>query len=161
MRQHALGQPAVIGARQRDFDLDLRMQAELQHRRRKHHRDVDADGVHPAPGQRDVALLAGRGLLHAARRVAHDAPAHVLIADAGRQHADALGAGLPRALRQLLQHRIVHVFENFADRLALVVMRVDVDDWKTLVAALGRLLRRVRQQLGGVEFLDLHAAKID
>ena len=160
MRQHALGQPAVIGPRQRDFDLDLWMQAELQHRRREHHGDVDADGVHPAPGQRDVALLAGRGLLHAARRVAHHAPAHVLIADAGRQHADALGAGLPRTLRELLQHRIVHVFENFADRLALVVMRVDIDDWKTLVAALGRLLRRVRQQLCGVEFLDLHAAKI-
>ncbi len=160
MRQHAFGQPAVIGARQRHFDLDLRVQPELEHRCRKHHGDVDADGIHPAARQCDVAVHAGLGFFHAAHRIAHDTAAHVLVADTGRQHADALGIGLPRAAGKLLQHRIIHVFENLADRFAFVVMRVDVDDGKILVAAFGGLLGRVGQQLAGVEFLDLHAAEI-
>ena len=147
MRQYALAEPAVISARQRHFDLDLRMQAELQHRRRKHHGDVDADGIHPAPRQRNVALDAGFRFFHAARRIAHDAAAHVLIADAGRQHADAFGAGLPRAARKLLQHRIVHVFEDFVDQLAFVMMRVDVDDREILVAAFSACLEACASSL--------------
>ena len=160
MRQHALGQPAVIGARQRHFDLDLRVQPELEHRCRKHHGDVDADGIHPAARQRDVTVYAGLGLFHAAHRVAHDAAAHVLVADTGRKHADAFGIRLPRAARKLLQHRVIHIFENLADRFAFVVMRVDIHDREILVAAFGGLLGRMREQLAGVEFLDLHAAKI-
>ena len=160
VRQHAFAEPAIVSARQRDFDLDLRMQSELKHWRRKHHRDVDADCIHPSPRQRNVALHAAFRFFHAPGCVAHDAAAHVLVADAGRQHADTFRICLTRTARKLLQHRIVHVFEDFADRLAFVVMRVDIDDREILVPAFGSLLRGVRQQLAGVEFLDLHAAEI-
>ncbi len=153
-------EPAVIGAAERDLDLDLRMQPELQHRRGKHHRDVDADRVHPALGQRDVAVLAAVGLLDLAQRIARDAAAHILVADAARHHAVALGAGQARAHGELLQHRVFHVFEDLVERLQLVVVRVDVDDREVPVAALARLLRGVGEQLGGVEFLDRHAAEI-
>jgi len=33
-REDALAEPAIVGAAHRDLDLDLRMQAEEQHRRR-------------------------------------------------------------------------------------------------------------------------------
>src|SRR5262249_54664546 len=121
---------------------------------------IDADGIHPSPCQRDVALHPGFCLLHAAHRVAHHASAHVLIADAGRQHADALCIGLACAARELLQHGVIHEIENFPDRFAFVVMGIHVNDRKILVAALGRLLGCMSQQLAGVEFLDLHATKI-
>ena len=160
-RQHALDQPAVIGARERDLHLDLRMQPELQHRRGKDHRDVGAHRVHPAPRQRDVAMFVAGHLFELAHRIAQDAPADVLIADAAGQHAGALrAAALRGAARELLQHRIVHVVENLVERFQLVVMRVDVDDRELVVAALARLVRGVLQELGGVEFLDRHLAEV-
>ena len=159
--KHALDQPAVIGARERDLHLDLRMEAELQHRRGKDHRDVGAHRVHPAPRQGHVAMLVARHLLELAHRIAQHAPADVLIADAARQHAGALrAAALRGAARELLQHRIVHVVEDLVERFQLVVMRVDIDDREFVVAALARLVRRVREQLGGVEFLDRHLAEV-
>ena len=88
--ENPLAQPAVIGLRQRDLGLDLRMQAELQHRRGKQHRDIDAHGVHPAPGQRDVAMHAGLRLLDPPQRVARRPAAHVLVADTARHHAAPL-----------------------------------------------------------------------
>ena len=160
MRQDPLGEPSIVSARQSHLDLDLRMQSELEHRRRKHDGHIDADGVHPAPRQRDIALHADFRLLHATYRVAHHAAAHILIADSGRQHADALCICLTRAARKLLQHRVVHVVEDLADRFAFVVMRIHVNDGEILVAALGCLLGCMRQQLAGVEFLDLHAPKV-
>jgi hypothetical protein len=39
-------------------------------------------------------------------------------------------------------------------------MRIHVDDGEILVAALGCLLGCVRQQLAGIELLDLHAPKV-
>ena len=143
VRQHALDQPAVIGARERDLHLDLRMEPELQHRRGKDHRDVGAHRVHPAPRQRDVAMLVARNLFELAHRIAQHAPADVLIADAARQHAGALrAAALRGAARKLLQHRIVHVVEDLVERFQLVVMRVDVDDRELVVAALAGLVAR-------------------
>ena len=135
-REHALDQPAVIGARERDLHLDLRMEPELEHRRGKDHRDVGAHRIHPAPRQRDVAMLVARHLFELAHRIAQHAPADVLIADAAGQHAGALrAAALRGAARKLLQHRIVHVVENLVERFELVVMRVDVDDRELVVAA--------------------------
>ena len=158
--QHALAEPAIVGPGQRDLGLDLRMQAELQHRRGKQHGDVDAQRVHPAPGQRHVAMHAGFRLLDPAQRIAGDAAADVLVADAARHHADALGVAGVRHLGELLHHRVGHVFQDLVERLQLVVMRVDVDDRKVLVAAVLRLLGGVREHLAGVEFLDLHAAVV-
>jgi hypothetical protein len=98
--------------------------------------------------------------LHPPGRITHDAAAHVLIADAGWQHANTFRVCLTRTARKLLQHRIVHVIENLADRLAFVVVRVDIDNREILVPAFGGLLRGVRQQLAGVELFDLHAAEV-
>ena len=72
----------------------------------------------------------------------------------------AFGGRLPCAAGQLLDDGIVHVFENLVDRFGLVVMRVDVDDRKILVAALGRLLGGMREKFRGVEFLDRHFAEV-
>ena len=159
-RQHAFGEPAVVGGGQRDLGLDLRMQAELQHRRGKQHGDVDAHGVHPAPRQRHVAVHAGLGLLDPAQRIARDAAAHVLVADAARHDADALGVAGVRHLGELLHHRVGHVLQDFVEQLQLVVMRVDIDDRELVVAALLGLPRGVRQHLAGVELVDLHAAVV-
>ena len=156
--QHLLAEPAVVGKGERHLGLDLRMQAELQHRRGEQHGDIDAHGVHPAPRQRDVAMHAGFRLLDAAQRIADRAAAHVLIADAARHHADALGVAGVRHLGELLHHRVGHVFQDLVERLELVVMRVDVDDRELIVFALLRLARGVRQRLAGVELVDLHAA---
>ena len=160
LRQHALGQPAVVGVGQRDLGLDLRMQAELEHRRGEQHRDIDAHGVHPAPRQRHVAVHAGLGLLDPAQRIADRAAAHVLVADAARHHADAFGVAGVRHLGELLHHRVGHVFEDFVERFELVVVRVDVDDRELVVVALLGLPRGVRQHLAGVELVDLHAAVV-
>jgi hypothetical protein len=160
-RQHPLTEPAIVGARQRHLNLDLRMHAERQHRRREQHRDVDADRVHPALGQRDVALiLAGWRLLQAAQRIARDAAAHILITHHRVHDAGVLGVRLRAGQRQLAQHRIVEIFENLVQGLIFIVMRIDVDDRELVIAALARLTRRVRQQLRGVEFLHRHAAEI-
>ena len=156
--QHALGEPAIVGVGQRDLGLDLRVQAELQHRRGKQHGDVDAHGVHPAPRQRHVAVHAGLGLLDPAQRIARHAAAHVLVADAARHHADALGVAGVRHLGELLHHRVGHVFQDLVERLQLVVVRVDVDDRELVVVALLGLARGMRQHLAGVELVDLHAA---
>ena len=40
------------------------------------------------------------------------------------------------------------------------MMRIDVDDREFLVAALLRLLGRMRQQLGRVELFDRHATEV-
>ena len=156
--QHALGEPAVVGGGERDLGLDLRVQAELQHRRGKQHGDVDAHRVHPAPRQRHVAMHAGLGLLDPAQRIARHAAAHVLVADAARHHADALGVAGVRHLGELLHHRVGHVFEDFVEQLQLVVVRVDIDDRELVVVALLGLLGGVGQHLAGVELVDLHAA---
>jgi hypothetical protein len=52
----------------------------------------------------------------------------------------------------MTQHRVVHVLDDFLERLGLVVVTVDVDDAEVLVAAGRRLLGGIRQQRRGVEF---------
>ena len=59
------------------------------------------------------------------------------------------------------QHRIVDVFDDLVERFRLVMMRIDVDDQEILVAALHRLLGRVRQRLRGVVVLQRYVAKLD
>jgi hypothetical protein len=90
--------------------------------------------------------------------IARDAAAHVLVADAARHHADALGVAGVRHLGELLHHRVGHVFQDLVERLELVMVRVDVDDRELVVVALLRLLGGVSQHLAGVELVDLHAA---
>ncbi len=117
------------------------MHAERQHRGRKQHCHVDADRVHPALGERGVALaLAGRRLFEVAQAVARDPAAHVLVADHGVHDARVLGVGLVAGERELLEHGIVEIFQDLRHRLVLVVVRVDVDDREVLVAAIAGLL---------------------
>jgi hypothetical protein len=104
--------------------------------------------------------LVGRRLLETAQSVARDAAAHVLVADHGVHDARVLGVRPRRCGRKLLEHRIVEIVEDFWHRLVLVVMRVDVDDRKAFVATLLGLPGGVREQLGGVEFFDRHAAEV-
>src|SRR5690348_13339543 len=56
--------------------------------------------------------------------------------------------------RHLTQHIILHVGENLAVVLALVVMRIDINNQNVVEVALVRLLPGMREQPRGVELLD-------
>jgi hypothetical protein len=105
-------------------------------------------------------VLAGRCLLEVAQPIARDASAHVLVAHHGVEDARILGVWPGARKRKLLEHGIIEIVEDLRHRLVLVVMRVDVDDRKAVVATLLRLPGGVREQLGGVELLDRHAPEI-
>ena len=157
LSKNFLAEPPVIGLRQRDLDLDARTGREIEHRGREHAGDVDAHGVHPAAHQGDVAMRRRRHLLDAAARIAGNAAGKFLVgavcrADAGTRHALVLGLEA--------HHRIVHVLDDFLERLGFVVMAVDVDDAEVLVAASHRLLGRMRQQGGGVELGGSEIAEV-
>ena len=74
-----LDEPAVIGARQRHLDLDARRQAQRQHRRREKAGHVDAQRVHPALRQRDVAMRRSGVFSSGAAGDAGDAAGHLLV----------------------------------------------------------------------------------
>ena len=157
LRQDAIDQPAIIGARKLHLDLDLRMHAQAQHRGGEHHRDIDAHRVHPALRECHVAMhRAGRRLFHLAQRIAHDAPGDFLVADRSGKEAGALLPGERGAARDLLQHGIIEIFEDLRHRLGFVVMRVDVHDRELVVPALLSLALGVGEKLAGIEFLDAH-----
>src|SRR5262249_21754907 len=110
--------------------------------------------------QRHVAVRLGIGAFQTAQLLAHDASAVILIAERGRERADAAVAGDRRGLQQLADHRVLDVGEDLGKRLGLEVVGVDVDDRKALVAALARLLGGVRQRDAGIELVDAHASVI-
>ena len=83
VRQHLVTEPAVIGARQRHLDIGPRRGGERQHRRREQADDIDPHRVHPALGQRDVAMRHRRHLLLAAPADALDAAAEILEVGVG------------------------------------------------------------------------------
>jgi hypothetical protein len=151
-RQHLVTEPAVIGTGQRDLDLGPRRKAEGQHRRREEHHDVDAHRIHPALGQRDVAMRVRRRLLLALARIARDAAHQILIAAARRRRGDA-AAAVALILGLIAHHRIVDIFEDLGIRHVLIVMSVDIDDEEILVVTLHALLigvfeQRLRVHLG-------------
>src|SRR5262245_5405337 len=89
-----------------------------------------------------------------AQLVARNAPADVLAADGTAEHRGT-GAALGRFDRLAADHRALDVCEDLVVRLALIVVRVHVDDEKILVVALARLpggmleVLRGRVVLGG------------
>ncbi len=89
LAEDLVAEPAIVGLRQPDLDLDPRTGGEIEHRRRKHAGDVDAHRVHPAPHQRDVAVRRRRDLLVAAPGIARDASADFLIGAVSRGDAAA------------------------------------------------------------------------
>src|SRR5215475_2188460 len=102
----------------------------------------------------------GLGALQPAKRLAHDAAAIVLIAEAGRQGAYATITGNGRCFQQLADNRVLDVLHDLGKRLALEVMRINIDDRKICVAALARLLGGMRERNTGVELVDAHAPVI-
>ena len=81
-----------------------------------------------------------------AQLVARDAPADVLVADRAAEHGGA-AAALGQFDRLPADHRVLDILEHLLVGLALVVVRVHVDDEKVLVVALARLLRGVLEVL--------------
>ena len=156
LRQDALAEPGVVGVAHRRFHLDLRMQAEEQHRRREHAAIVDAHGVHPVERERDVGVLAaGLGLLLAAELGAVDAAAGVLVADLRVEQA---GAAAGAFLQLGADHRAFDIVEHLGVVLVLVVVRVDVDDQEILIVSRARLLAGVLEVLGRREQFKLDGA---
>ena len=95
LRQHLLGEPAVVGPAQVDLHLLLRMQADVEHAGREQAGIVDAHRVHPAIAELDVAQRRRRrrSFSDDAQRIAGDAAAHVLVADLARHDAAAAAFG--------------------------------------------------------------------
>ena len=157
-REDALAEPAVIGAAQRHLDLDLRMQAEKQHRGREQAGVIDAERIHPLDGHGDVAVPAVlRHFLQPAQIGAGDAATEILIADRCVDHGGPAGA-LSGIHHVVADHRALDVLENFLVGFVLVVVGVDVDDQKILVIARPRLLRRVLKVLRGRVIVEVKLA---
>ena len=159
LRQHLLGEPAVVGPAQLDLHLGLRMQADGEHAGREQAGVVDAHGVHPAVAELDVAdacLVAS--LLRAAHRIARHAAAHVLVADGLRREGAAAARLVRPDMRELLEHVVFHERQDVVEVLVLVVVRIDVDDQHVVELALHRLLAGVSQQPAGVQLFDRYAS---
>ena len=147
LRQHALDQPAVIGARQRDLHLDLRMERRAAASARERSPRCRCPS-HPSSACVSVTSRCSvpPDLLHLAHRIAQHAPADVLIADAGRQHAGALRPPLCAALSASCCSTGSSMYSRISvEQFEFVVMRIHIDDRKLVVAALGRLLRGMRR----------------
>ena len=111
--------------------------------------------VHPALGQRHVAVRRrGRRLLRPARRVARHAARDVLVPDLGVGDRRPARAHALLRLGAVADDRVLDIFGDRVERLALVVMRVDVDDQEILVVPLLRLAIGVLEEGAGVELID-------
>jgi hypothetical protein len=157
--ENALAEPAVIALRHRHLDLDLRMQAEEQHRGRKQAGVIDPHGVHPQLGHADVAVGAGGDLLVFAQFVARDAAAGVLIADLAveeRRPARPFG----RFDRGAADHRVVDILEQLFVGFVFIMVGVHIDDEEILVVALARLGGCMLQMLGDRELVEPQVADL-
>ena len=135
--EDGVAEPAIVAAREPDLDIVPRAVGKVEHRRREHHRHVDAELVHPALHQHDVAMRFWRHLLVLALRIARDAAGEFLVGTGLRRDAATRGA---LEFRLVAQHRIVDELGDLLERLGLVVVRLDVDDEEVFIAALDRLL---------------------
>ena len=133
VREDAAGEPAVVGEDELRLDLRRRMQPDLQHRLREHDLHVDPHRVDGAAHQREVAMLAVRGVdVFSELDLVRDASVHVLERQARRMVAERDVARVRPLRRHRLavapQHRILDVIEHLGPRVELDVVRVDVDD---------------------------------
>src|SRR6185503_6080575 len=102
--------------------------------------------------------LAGFGLLRATQRIARDATAHVLD-EAGIGRHDRAAIGLAAAAHgPLLENVVLHVRQDFAVMLVLVVMSIHVDDEDVVELALDRLFAGVSEKPGVVQLVDRYAS---
>src|SRR6516165_9307963 len=103
-------------------------------------------------------LAALLGLLGPPQRIARYAPAHVLDeARVGRHDGAAIGHAAA-AHRPLPENIVLHVWQDIAVVLVLVVVSVHVDDDKVVEVALDRLLAGMGEKPGGVQLVDRYAS---
>src|SRR6185503_1630802 len=131
LRKNALDQPAIVGAADGSLDVLLRVHAEHQHRRGKHHLVVEAHGIHGAAGQLGemVALAAVDGLQQS--ELMGNAAVDVLERDprlgVEQRRVGSAGPGRHR-LAHLANDVVVDQVDDLRPELRLRHMRVDVDE---------------------------------
>src|SRR5262249_37924070 len=113
----------------------------------------------PALAELHVAMLAALlGLLGPPQRIARHASAHVLDeARIGRHDRAAIGHAAT-AHGPLAENIVLHVRQDVAVVLVLVMVSVYVDDDKVVELALDRLLAGKGQKSGGVQLVDRYAS---
>ena len=125
-----LGDPAVVGTCQHHLHLDLWMQTEEEHGRRKEAGVVDAQSVHPPVRLGGVLLGTGPGnggVLPFPSHIARDTAADVLVA--GLVIQDAVCAAVLEGIqRDLAEGRVLDKIQNRFEIVRLVMVRVGIDD---------------------------------
>ena len=125
---------------------------------REHAGVVDAHGVHPVERPVDVAVPVAAPLEVRAILVPGHAAAEALVADLVVEEAGTAGPR-HRVHGLHLDDGVLDVAEHVLVGLALVVVRVHIDDQEVLVVALPRLLAGMLERLGfrvllGIELAD-------
>ena len=135
------------------------MHADIEHARREQAGVVHAHRIHPALAELHVAMLAALlCLLGAAQRVACHATAHVLDeACIGRHDSTAIGHAAATH-GPLPEYVVLHVWQDVAVVLVLVVVRVHIDDENVVELALHRLLASVGKKSAGIQLIDRDAS---
>ena len=130
----ALHQEPVIGEGKLHLDPRLRMQAQLQQVAGKQDLPVDAQCIHDAPHQGDVAMDAGVVDAFLQRGLVRDAPRHVLVAEP----ADRVGQPCPRPgpvlhlFAHVADHRILDIGHDLFPGAQFGMMGIDIDDQPVL-----------------------------
>src|SRR5262249_28387160 len=105
-----------------------------------------------------ASLAALLGLLGAPQRIARHASAHVLDeARIGRHDGAAVGHATT-AHGPLAENIVLHVRQDVAVVLVLVMVGVHVDDDKIVELALDPLLAGMGENAGGVKLIDRYAS---
>jgi hypothetical protein len=161
LRQHLLGQPAIVGAAQLDLDLGLRMYPQHQHGRREHRHDVDAHRIHRAARQHRLAVPARLEHRLAQLLVVRDAAHHALIGEARlqiHQTGDARPALLER-FRVVFPHVGLDPVGDLVPERELGDVRIDIDDHELVELLAVAVARRVGQRIARVG-LDRELGKL-
>src|SRR5260221_678854 len=135
------------------------MHADIEHPGWEQAGLIHAHRGRPAVAELHVAVLAALlGLLRTPQRIARPAPAHVLDeARVGRHNGAAIGHAAA-AHRPLAENIVLHVRQDVAVVLVLVMVGVHVDDDNVVELALDRLLAGMGEKPGGVQLVDRYAS---
>ena len=137
LRQNFLDQPAVIGIAKRHLGVGLRVHAEREHRRWKHHHVIDAEGIHGALSELHLAVQPGRRRL-AQVLLVHDAAGHVLVKRTVGVEQAGTAAAFAERLGNVAQNFVVDAVGDFGPERGLVDVGIDIDDEPVLQLLLGR-----------------------
>ena len=160
-RQDVLAEPLVVGASQHRLHVELRMHAEIEHRRREHDHVVEMEGIDGAADQRDVAVDAVVVDRLAELRLVRHAPAIVLVAQreiAVESVGRAAGAVLEMVERGVTLHLVLDILADRRPGFDFHMVRVGIDDHQILEVVLLALELAVGENVPrigrGVNFLD-------